>query len=275
MRRFTLVSFHAHPDDEVLLTGGTLARAAAEGHTVILAVATAGEAGLAAAGARGGDLGATRLAELRAAAAALGVPRVVPFGFRDSGWRDSAVTDPDVFSALDAAAAAEPLIELLRSTDADVLTTYDPAGGYGHPDHVQVHRVGALAARAAGTPSVLEATIDRDLVRRATRLVSLLPRLHDAGRPTDTGALWTPRSQLTHRVDVRAFAPAKRAAMRAHLSQASSEQGTRTLRLLLRLPRPVFDRALGQEWFVDRTRPPGRCDDVFAAVRSSRNSGGR
>ncbi len=267
MRRFTLVSFHAHPDDEVLLTGGTLARAAAEGHEVILAVATAGEAGLASSAAGGPYLGATRMAELRAAADALGVARVVPFGFPDSGWRDSAVSGPGVFSALDPAVAAAPLIELLREVHADVLTTYDPAGGYGHPDHVQVNRVGALAARAAGTASVLEATLDRDLVARATRLVSALPRLHDAGRPTQTAQLWTARAELTHRVDVRAFTAAKRAAMRAHSSQASAQEGTRTLRLLLRLPDWLFDRVLGQEWFVDRTRGPGRCDDVFAGVR--------
>src|SRR5947208_12803701 len=85
---YTLVAFHAHPDDEALFTGGTLARCSAEGHRVVVVTATAGELGLTGAGAA--DLGATRSAELDAAAAALGVARVVHLGYGDSGM-DAAV----------------------------------------------------------------------------------------------------------------------------------------------------------------------------------------
>src|SRR3954469_18300192 len=81
---YTLVSFHAHPDDEALFTGGTLARASAEGHRVVLVVATAGELGLT--GGDGAGLGARRAGELAAAAAALGVARVVTLGYGDSGF---------------------------------------------------------------------------------------------------------------------------------------------------------------------------------------------
>src|SRR4051794_38030220 len=82
---FTLVSFHAHPDDEALLTGGTLARAAAEGHRVVLVTATDGDAGLATPSGQGISLGQRRLAELQAAADALGCARIVHLGFLDSG----------------------------------------------------------------------------------------------------------------------------------------------------------------------------------------------
>lgn len=263
----TLVSFHAHPDDEVLLTGGTLARAVAEGHRVVLAVATRGEAGLASSELlRDGSLADRRIGELERSAAALGVHRVVCLGYADSGWRDSAVPGP-VFSRLDPTEAAAPLVALLREEHADVLTTYDPSGGYGHPDHVQVHRVGAVAAAAAGTPSVLEATIDRELIRRAVRWASHVPGLLDSVNPADFDTAFAPRTSLTHLVDVRAQLAAKRLAMQAHGSQATTDTGTRTLRLLLRLPPWLFARVAGKEWFVERGRAPGRCDDVFATVR--------
>jgi len=85
-RTFTLVAFHAHPDDEALLMGGSLARLAAEGHRVVLAVATDGEAGAAASPYRSGPgLAAFRRDELERSAAALGCARVVRFGFKDSG----------------------------------------------------------------------------------------------------------------------------------------------------------------------------------------------
>lgn len=269
MDRFTVVSFHAHPDDEALLTAGTLARAAADGHRVVLAVATDGARGAAStAVADSGPLAARRLRELDRAAAAIGAARVVHLGFADSGWRDSAVDSPGVFSRLDPAAAAGPLIRLLDDERADVLTTYDPAGGYGHPDHVQVHRVGALAARAAGTPSVLEATVDRALVDRVVRVAGLVPGLLDGADRSAFAAAFTPRAQITHRIDVRPQLAAKRAALAAHASQASTDEGIRTLRLLLGLPGWLFALVMGHEWFTDRTAAgPGRCDDVFAGVR--------
>lgn len=265
---FTLVAFHAHPDDEALLTAGTMARAAAEGHRVVLVVATAGEAGLVAGGGTGPALASRRRSELERSAAALGVARVEVLGYADSGMHGEA-GGVDAFARADVEEAATRLAELLVEERADVLTTYDVAGGYGHPDHVQVHRVGARAAELAGTPVVLEATVDRTALQRALRWVSKLP-----GIPTDFAAerfdmAFTDRAALTHRVDVRRFAAAKRAALAAHASQASADTGTRTLAVLLRLPGPLFRLALGREWFVEPGRTPGRplLDDVFATVR--------
>jgi LmbE family N-acetylglucosaminyl deacetylase len=272
---FTIVSFHAHPDDEALLTAGTLARAAAEGHRVVLVSATAGEAGLAASQFGPAQrLARVRLAELRQSAAAIGAARVQLLGYADSGL-DGQVPVPDGATALvpfaraDVEQAARRLADLLIEEQADVLTSYDPAGGYGHPDHVQVHRVAGRAAHLAATPVVLEATVDRELLRRVIGLVARLYRLPPEFEVSTFDRAYTPRAQITHRVDVRRYADRKRASMRAHASQATADRGDRTLAALLRLPMPVYRRVLGREWFVERTRVPGRLllDDVFASVR--------
>ncbi len=274
-RRRTVVSFHAHPDDEALLSAGTLARLAAEGHRVVLVVATAGEAGLASS-AHAADLGARRRAELAASAAALGVARVEVLGYADSGWSGEAGTPGPAagdraFSRVPVEEAAAGLARLLVAEDADVLTTYDAAGGYGHPDHVQVHRVGWRAAELAGTPLVLEATVDRRLLLRAVRVLNALGRVLPLPPIPDLGAAYTDHGAITHRVDVREFLDAKRAAMRAHASQAGGDEGVRTLQLLLRLPRPLARRVLGREWFREPGRLPGRepLDDVLASLHGA------
>jgi LmbE family N-acetylglucosaminyl deacetylase len=260
-----MVCLHAHPDDEALLTGGVIARAVAEGHRVVLVVATRGEAGLTDSAHRE-SLGERRAEELDAAAAALGVHRVHWLGYADSGMAGEPTGHPGAFADADAGSAAERLVRILRDEGADVLTVYDPAGGYGHPDHVQVHRVGVRAAALAGTPVVLEATVDRDALRRVARLLRPLRRRWPVP-PLDHA--YTPRAGLTHEVDVRPYLAAKRAAMAAHASQGRADAGVRTLAVLLRLPRPLFARVAGREWFTERGRPPGPplSDDVFASIR--------
>jgi len=158
---FTLVAFHAHPDDEALLTAGTLARAAAEGHRVVLVVATAGEAGLVRGGRTGPALADRRRVELDRSAQALGVARVELLGYADSGMQGEA-GGADAFARADVEQAAGRLARILTEESADLLTIYDPAGGYGHPDHVKVYEVGLAAAAAAGVDVVYEATVDRE-----------------------------------------------------------------------------------------------------------------
>jgi LmbE family N-acetylglucosaminyl deacetylase len=271
---FTVVSFHAHPDDEALLTAGTLARAAAEGHRVVLVSATAGEVGLAASSFGTHEtLAAHRRAELQRSAEAIGAARVEFLGYGDSGLDGLAVPadGSEAFARAGVEEAAGRLAELLRQERADVLTSYDRSGGYGHPDHVQVHRVGARAAELAGTPVVLEATVDQHLLRTAVRVASLVYRFPpDFDRPAIEGA-YAPRAVLTHKVDVRRYADRKRASMAAHASQATADSGDRTLAALLRLPPPLYRRVLGREWFIEPGRVPGRplLDDVFASLRTS------
>ncbi|MBO2452912.1 PIG-L family deacetylase [Actinomadura barringtoniae] len=255
--------FHAHPDDEALLTAGTMARLADEGHRVVLVVATAGERGLTGEdGAGGADddrpLGEIRTAELHASARALGCARVVLLGYEDSGLDGDA---PGGFARAHVDYAALELAQLLQQEEADVLTVYDPAGGYGHPDHVQVHRVGVEAARIAGTPVVLEATVDRDRLLRVLRRVARVPF---AGRALDVSSFeraYAPAEEITHRVDVQAYTGAKRAAMAAHVTQTTGGDSIRTLAALLRLPRPLFRRALGTEYYVRRDLAPGTALD--------------
>jgi len=268
MIRRTLVVFHAHPDDEGALTGGTMAKAAAAGHRVVLVVATRGEAGLTGApGISRAGLAVLRLEELRMAATILGCARVEWLGYADSGL-DGSVDDPDAFSRVDRDDAAERLAAILRAENADVLTTYDPAGGYGHPDHVQVHEVGRRAGALASTPIVLEATVDRGLLVRIARLLRLVPGLPSEFRPERLMQAYSHGEVITHRIDVRAFAEQKRAAMAAHGSQTSGGAGPRTLAVFLRLPRRTFRWIFGHEWFVAHGHVPIRphLDDVFTGL---------
>ncbi|NUR09906.1 MAG: PIG-L family deacetylase [Nocardioidaceae bacterium] len=269
MSRYTLVAFHAHPDDEALLTGGLLARAARDGHRVVLVTATDGELGLAGRDDGTGDrLAGTRSAELEAAAWVLGCARVARLGHPDSGLRP----DPDdrtCFAHLDVEPVARQLADLLRAEAADVLTIYDGNGGYGHPDHVQVHRVGLRAAELAGTPVVLEATVPDRLFAWALRALAVLRHPLGGSAPLGTTRVFAAPRTITHRVRVGAVAERKRAAMAAHGSQRRGGDGRRMLDRAATLPMPLFRLVFGREWYVEHGRPaPSRLDDVFATLRA-------
>lgn len=277
----TLVAFHAHPDDEALLTSGTMAKAAAEGHRVVLVIATDGALGLAADEFRDGTgLAEVRLGEARRSADALGVARVEWLGYADSGHDGPIPPDPSGrvrFCRAPLEEAAERLAAVLRTEHADVLLTYDAQGGYGHRDHIRVHEVGARAAEiarlssGARAPRVLEATVPRDTIARAVRWVGKVYRYPDEFDPSTFERSFTARADITHRIDVRRHIAAKRASMRAHASQASndgSQGGDRTLAAFLRIPRPVFDLVFGREWFRDpaRTAADGIRTDIFEGL---------
>jgi LmbE family N-acetylglucosaminyl deacetylase len=255
----TIVAFHAHPDDEALLTAGTMARLSSEGHRVVLVLATDGGAGLAAAELRtDGRLGRLRLEEASRSAQALGVARVEWLGYADSG--SGPQPEPDApglvrFSRAPLEEAAERLAAILRTERADLLISYDDNGGYGHRDHVRVHEVGARAAVIAGTPRVLEATVPRDTIVRAIRAVGRVYRFPAEFDPTSFERAFTARADITHRIDVRRHVRAKRESMRAHASQATGggaasvgeggQTGDRTLAAFLRIPRPIYDVVFG------------------------------
>ncbi|MGW5492853.1 PIG-L deacetylase family protein [Streptomyces olivaceoviridis] len=246
----TVVAFHAHPDDEVLMTGGTLARAAAEGHRVVIVVATDGATDVVEQGEP------PRMRELRASAAVLGAARVVHLGYADSG--NGKVLSPDPpdrmrFVRADPQEAAERLAAILREERAQVLLSYDANGGYGHRDHVRVHEVGKRAAILAGVEQVFEATIPRDLVARVLKFTDWLrlPVRHDA---VASSTAYSARSVITHRVNVAKFARQKQAALAAHQSQVNGTgRLAPVMRVLIRLPAPLFGFLLGREWFIDST----------------------
>jgi LmbE family N-acetylglucosaminyl deacetylase len=272
--RFTVVSFHAHPDDETFLTGGTLAKAAAEGHRVVVVTATDGDRGLASASdGRGTDLAARRGRELEAAAEALGCSRVVRLGYRDSGLRTDPA-DPFAFANADSDEVAALLAGILKEESADVLTVYDALGGYGHPDHVQVHRAGTRAAALVGTPVVLEATLDGDLVRRVLRVLAMVRSPLRTAAPLGRADIYTPRDAITHRIDVTAHIDQKRSAMVAHGSQQRADGQVRILSRLLRLPAGAFRRVVGTEWFVEQGRhADGLQTDIFSSLRDRPQAG--
>lgn len=235
----------------------------------MLVVATAGEAGLVSDRLPGGGaLGERRLAELGESAQAIGCARVVLLGYADSGSTGEVDRTGESFATADLEAAAARLAAVLKEERADVLTSYDPAGGYGHPDHVQVHEVGVRAAELAATPLILEATIDRSLLLRAVAVLRRIRWLVPGLDLPDFRAAYTDRRHLTHRIDVRGQLAIKRAALAAHVSQSTSESGLRTVAFFLRLPGPLFRLALGHEWFVERGRRPTHplCDDLFATL---------
>lgn len=266
----TLLAFHAHPDDEALLTSGTMARAAAEGHRVVVVVATDGELGLSARRfSSDGNLRQRRMSELDQSARALGVAHVECLGYADSGLGPQVPPDPPGrvrFVRADLEEAAGQLAAILREERVDVLLTYDANGGYGHPDHVKVHHVGARAAEMAGTTRVLQATVPRDTLCRAIALARRLHRFPPEFDPSAFERAYSRRSDITHRISVRRYAAAKRASMRAHASQSSADGAAdRTLAAFLRVPRPLFELVFGREWYIDPARAPGQpvSHDIF------------
>jgi LmbE family N-acetylglucosaminyl deacetylase len=250
----TLVTFHAHPDDEAISCGGVMARAAAEGHRVVLVTATRGEQGEVAEGVLqpGETLAELRTAELWEAAGILGVARLEVLGYLDSGMMGTPNNDaPGSFWTADIEEAAGRLKTILEEEAAEVLTIYDANGGYGHPDHIQVHRVGARAAELAATPRVYEAVANAERVREG------VARLREAGFevPVDDNEIGVPAAAITTAIDVRAYLGPKRASMAAHASQIPQAS------FWLSMPEPLFVEAFGTEWFIRRgVAPSGRLE---------------
>ncbi|HET8627576.1 MAG TPA: PIG-L family deacetylase [Thermomicrobiales bacterium] len=155
----TLMAVHAHPDDECIGTGGVLAKYAAEGARTVLVTATRGEEGeihdpdLTEEEARP-RLAEIREGELRRAVAILGVGALEFLGYRDSGMMGTPANEhPDNFHNADRGEAVGRLVRLIRQYRPQVIVTYNVDGGYGHPDHLQTHRVTWRAFDAAGDPA--------------------------------------------------------------------------------------------------------------------------
>ncbi|MGE3289663.1 MAG: PIG-L family deacetylase [Pseudonocardia sp.] len=247
----TIVSFQAHPDDESITVGATLAKAAAAGHRVVLVFATRGELGEPVPGvlAPGEQLPVRRSAECFSSASALGAKRVEFLGWTDSGMMGEASNaEPYCFWQADVEHAARRLAVILEEEAPDVLTVYDDNGGYGHPDHIQVHRVGLRAAQLAGVPVVAQSTFPREaLVARIAELAS------EGGEPPDidTATFGKPEAEITHRVLAAEHAAAKRASMLAHRSQMGDDH------FMLKLPDEAFAAMMGTEYYiVDPLRAP-------------------
>jgi LmbE family N-acetylglucosaminyl deacetylase len=154
--RLTLMTVHAHPDDETIGTGGTMAKAVAEGRRVVLVTGTRGELGeIVVPDMDTPDnhrrLGEIRAGELEAAMGELGVTEWENLGYRDSGMMgDPGNRDPRNYWLADLDSAIGRLVWLVRRIQPDVMTTYNDFGGYGHPDHIRTHLVAVGAFERAG-----------------------------------------------------------------------------------------------------------------------------
>jgi len=246
----SLLAVFAHPDDESLICGGTLARYAAAGVAVTLVCATRGQAGDSAdpAVASAEMLAAAREAELREAAAALGVADVRLLDYRDGTLAE--VPFPE---------GAERLGALVAATRPTVVITFGPEGVYGHPDHVAVHRwtkeAFHLARSAEGEPAAADGRPRRLYYCAPPRswYRALSERARVLSLPDRYGPMldWlgVPDELVTARLDVAAAAPARMAAIRAHVTQREINEP------FFVLPDADMLELLAAEWFT-RSWPP-------------------
>ena len=237
-------------------------------------VATRGELGEPVPGVldEGESLGARREAETQRSAELLGAAAVHFLGYRDSGMMDEPTNDdPRCFWQADRDEAAAALAEILRAEGADVLTVYDDHGGYGHPDHIQVHRVGHAAAALAGVTEVFEVTMNR------TRMLQMMEEMpipegfdgedifdEESRETLESEDFGSAESEITHAVDVSEQLAVKRASMAAHASQIADDS------FFLAMPDDAFAAAFATEWYIrpGHARRDGEPfgDDLFAAL---------
>jgi LmbE family N-acetylglucosaminyl deacetylase len=258
----TLLGFFAHPDDE-MLSGGTFARAAAEGGKVVLVCVTRGEMGeisephLATAE----NLAEVRTQELQNAAHALGLTDVRFLGFRDSGMIGTpANEDPRSFNRADPAEAIRRIVAIIREVQPNVIVTHDATGGYGHPDHIAAYRHVTDAFAAAADPAQYpnEGTAwqtDRLIYGAMPKSFFVRMRAMIEASGGDTSRFDDPQWQnlgyedadIPIRVDVRDFLNAKLAAFNAHQTQFGPNSPMRNL------PPELIAEAWGQEFYLPAT----------------------
>ncbi|MDH2393990.1 N-acetyl-1-D-myo-inositol-2-amino-2-deoxy-alpha-D-glucopyranoside deacetylase [Streptomyces sp. HNM0663] len=288
-RRLLLV--HAHPDDESINNGATMARYAAEGVHVTLVTCTMGEEGEVIPGDlahlapdRDDRLGQHRVGELAAAMKELGVEDYRFLGgagrFRDSGMMGLPQNRrPDAFWNTEVDEAAPYLVEVIRSVRPQVMITYDPQGGYGHPDHIQAHRVAMRSAELAAEPAfrrdlgdahtiakvywnrVPRTVAEEGFARLRETAVGSFPGIADIG---DIPGV-VDDSEITAEIDGSAYAERKAAAMRAHATQIAVDGPF--FALSNDLGQPIFTAEYYQLAAGEPGVPAGQRErDLFAGV---------
>jgi len=284
-----LLLVHAHPDDESIGTGATMAKYAAEGAGVTLVTCTLGELGEVIPPELGhladdadGGLGEYRIGELAKACAALGVTDHRYLGGAGR-WRDSGMMgqpsndDPRCFWQADLDEAARELLGVIREVQPQVLVTYDDNGFYGHPDHIQAHRVAWRAFELAdGLVTKFYATaMPRSVLAAGIEAM----RGREEGSPAGGGTDFTrvqsvddlpfgvPDEAVTTEIDATAYLDQKIAAMRAHATQIAVDSQ------FFAFSDNVGQRAFGREYYTLVTGPRGRGSgpegretDLFAAI---------
>jgi N-acetyl-1-D-myo-inositol-2-amino-2-deoxy-alpha-D-glucopyranoside deacetylase len=275
----TLLAVHAHPDDECLSTGGTLARYAAEGVRTVLVTCTDGAVGEISdpSLATPENLAEVRARELDESVRVLSISRLVKLGYRDSGMAGTADNDdPRSFLQSSFDEAVERVVRVVREERPEVVVTYNENGGYGHPDHIRAHQVAVAAFHAAADP---ERFPDAGSAWSSSKLYyAVLPRsamrsfgdrLRAAGvevpfreiRDDEDVPFAVADELVTTFLDVSAYVAAKRASLVAHRTQMGPEQ------FFMRLPEAVFGDLFSRETFqrVVGSGPVPE-DDLFAAT---------
>jgi LmbE family N-acetylglucosaminyl deacetylase len=273
-RPLTLMAVHAHPDDEATGTGGLLARSAAEGIRTVLVTCTDGSCGDGPGGVKPGEPGhdpaavvEMRQAELEKSCAVLGVEHLELLGYADSGmmgWPNNDAAGS--FWGTPVADAAAKLAELIRHYEPDVVVTYDENGFYGHPDHIQAHRITMSAVAETGLPAkVYWTTAPRSKMDEFSKIMKELGA--DWEDPDDEDGplseVGLPDEAITTWLDTRAYGGQKYDALAAHASQSENI-------FFLRMGRERFTELMGIETFVrvqDRTGAAIPEDDLFAGLR--------
>jgi LmbE family N-acetylglucosaminyl deacetylase len=281
----TFLAVHAHPDDEASSTGGLLRLLADQGVRTVLVTCTNGEFGDAPGGIKpdaddhdADEVAAIRFKELDRAAEILGVSRLVRLGYRDSGmkgWPQN--EDPRSFWSTPVEEAAARLADVLHQERPQVVVTYNEHGFYGHPDHVQAHRI-TVAALAMldyeptlyfnAVPSSVMATWrerweEEERAARAADEARGVVREPEQGDVEDDVEMGTPDESIDATIDISAVTDAKYDALAAHHSQIAES-------FWLTMGREQFARVMGTEWFVRVTNPlglHGPARDIFAGYR--------
>jgi LmbE family N-acetylglucosaminyl deacetylase len=280
-KRLTLMAVHAHPDDEATGTGGVLARAAAEGHRTVLVTCTDGACGDSPGGAKPGEPGhdpvqlvGLRRNELEASCSVLNVTHLELLEYADSGmmgWPQNNV--PGSFWNTPVADGAARLAELIRHYEPDVIVTYDENGFYGHPDHIQAHRITMAAVELTGTPAkVYWTTVPRSMFAKFQETVRELggdwdEEVGEAEAATEAGnetpfEIGAPDEDITTWVDTSAYGEQKFKALAAHASQTENI-------FFLRMGQEKFVEMMGVETFIrikDSTGAPTPESDLFAGL---------
>ena len=259
----SLLLVHAHPDDESIGTGATMARYAAAGARVTLGTCTLGEIGEiippGLAHLLPDELGEHRVSELDAACAALGVTdhRFLggPGHYRDSGMMGMEENDdPRCFWRASLDEAAAQLAEIIREVAPQAIVTYDANGLYGHPDHIQAHRVTSRAHSLAAPRARLFATA---MPASAAAEAARLPADSWFTRAADPLADTVPDEKVTTTIDATAYLDAKLAAMTAHATQITVDGE------FFALSNNIGRRVLATEYYIQLAGPPGSPDELL------------
>lgn len=274
-RPLTLMAVHAHPDDEATGTGGVLARYAAEGIRTVLVTCTDGRCGDGPEGVKPGDPGhdpeavaLMRRQELKESCDVLKVGDLELLDYADSGMMGWPSNDaPGAFWQTPVEEGAARLAELMRHYRPDVVVTYDENGFYGHPDHIQAHRITMAALEMTElTPKVYWTTMPRSGMQRFGEIMHEFHPDMPEPDPAEAAAMaeiGLPDDEITTWVDTIAFSGQKFEALAAHASQGENI-------FFLKMGKERFGELMGMETFVrvkDTTGATVPENDLFAGLR--------